>query len=41
VVSVPSGAFAQRIALDEEQILAGLSALGERAPQHLRCVIRP
>ena len=41
VVSVPSGAFAQRIGLDEEQILVGLSVLGERAPKHVRCVIRP
>ncbi len=39
LISVPSGAFAQRILEDQEVILAGLSSLGERAPVSLRPLI--
>jgi predicted nucleic acid-binding Zn ribbon protein len=39
LISVPSGAFAQRILEDQDVILAGLAALGERAPVSLRPLI--
>jgi predicted nucleic acid-binding Zn ribbon protein len=39
LVSVPSGAFAQRIASDATTILGGFSSLGERAPKSLRTVL--
>ena len=38
VISVPSGAFAQQIALDREAILAGLAPLKDRAPRSLKTV---
>ena len=38
VISVPSGAFAQQIALDQEAILQGLAALGPRAPTSLKTI---
>jgi hypothetical protein len=38
VVSVPSGAFAQQISLDQESIIGGLAALGDRAPTSLKMV---
>jgi hypothetical protein len=41
VISVPSGAFAQQIALDQEAILEGLLALGDRAPKSLRTIQKP
>jgi predicted nucleic acid-binding Zn ribbon protein len=40
VVSVPSGAFAERIRADRASILAGLSGLGDDAPTALRTVLR-
>ena len=39
VVSVPSGAFAQRIDMESATILAGFASLGARAPRALRTVI--
>jgi hypothetical protein len=39
VVSVPSGAFAQRVNADAAAILAGFASLGERAPTSLRTVL--
>jgi predicted nucleic acid-binding Zn ribbon protein len=39
LVSVPSGAFAQRINAQREAILRGLAPLGERAPSALRTVL--
>ena len=41
VISVPSGAFAQQIALDEEAILGGLASLADRAPTSLKTVQKP
>lgn len=38
VVSVPSGAFAQQISLDEETILRGLAPLAQRAPTSIKTV---
>ncbi len=38
VISVPSGAFAQQIALEQESILQGLAVLGDRAPRSLRTI---
>ncbi len=38
VISVPSGAFAQQIALDRDAIIEGLASLGERAPTTLKTV---
>ena len=40
VISVPSGAFAQRVQLETTTILAGFSSLGTRAPTSLRTSIR-
>ncbi|HVB71782.1 MAG TPA: DUF721 domain-containing protein [Acidimicrobiales bacterium] len=40
VVSVPSGAFAERLARDSASILAGLAPLGDAAPNALRTVVR-
>ena len=40
VVSVPSGAFAQQIALDRTSILLGLSPLAARAPTSLKTVLK-
>jgi predicted nucleic acid-binding Zn ribbon protein len=39
LISVPSGAFAQRINAERESILRGFSSLGERAPSSLRTVM--
>jgi predicted nucleic acid-binding Zn ribbon protein len=39
LVSVPSGAFAQRVTSQTLTILAGFSTLGERAPTSLRTVL--
>ncbi|MGD0053851.1 MAG: DUF721 domain-containing protein [Acidimicrobiales bacterium] len=39
VVSVPSGAFAQRVIARSPSILEGFSTLGERAPTSLRTVL--
>jgi predicted nucleic acid-binding Zn ribbon protein len=39
IVSVPSGAFAQRVTLESTTILAGFETLGERAPRSLRTVL--
>lgn len=39
VVSVPSGAYAERIKSDEEVILQGLARLGAAAPTSLRTVL--
>jgi predicted nucleic acid-binding Zn ribbon protein len=38
VISVPSGAFAQQIALDQRTILEGLAPLKDRAPTSLKTV---
>ena len=40
VVSVPSGAFAERLARDSASIVAGLASLGDAAPKALRTVLR-
>jgi predicted nucleic acid-binding Zn ribbon protein len=39
LISVPSGAFAQRINAERESILRGFSSLGEQAPTSLRTVL--
>jgi predicted nucleic acid-binding Zn ribbon protein len=39
LVSVPSGAFAQRVMSDATTILEGFSSLGDRAPTNLRTVL--
>ena len=39
LVSVPSGAFAQRVMSDATTILDGFSSLGTRAPKSLRTVL--
>ena len=39
LVTVPSGAFAQRIKLEHEAILDGFAALGDRAPTSIRTVL--
>lgn len=39
LVTVPSGAFAQRVAMESPTILAGFSTLGERAPTSIRTVL--
>lgn len=39
LITVPSGAYAQRIALEQETILQGLAPLGDRAPTALRTVL--
>ena len=39
VVSVPSGAFAARVASDAGSILHGFEVLGERAPTSVRTVL--
>ena len=39
VVSVPSGAFAQRVMSERGAILEALGSLGERAPSSLRTVL--
>jgi predicted nucleic acid-binding Zn ribbon protein len=39
LVSVPSGAFAQRVMSDATTILEGFSSLGTRAPTSLRTVL--
>jgi predicted nucleic acid-binding Zn ribbon protein len=39
LVSVPSGAFAQRVTMDSARILAGFAPLGDRAPTSLRTVL--
>lgn len=40
IVSVPSGAFAERVRLASPSILRGFSSLGKRAPTSLRTVLR-
>ncbi len=40
VVTVPSGAFAQRVADEETSILAAYAVLGARAPRGVRTVVR-
>lgn len=39
LISVPSGAFAQRVNMESESILAGFAVLGDRAPTSLRTVL--
>jgi predicted nucleic acid-binding Zn ribbon protein len=39
LISVPSGAFAQRINSEREMILEGFSSLGEHAPTSLRTAL--
>jgi predicted nucleic acid-binding Zn ribbon protein len=39
LVSVPSGAFAQRVTSESTTILSGFSSLGDRAPRALRTVL--
>jgi predicted nucleic acid-binding Zn ribbon protein len=39
LVSVPSGAFAQRVMSDATSILDGFASLGERAPTSLRTAL--
>jgi len=39
LVSVPSGAFAQRITTESVSILEGFESLGDRAPTSLRTVL--
>lgn len=39
LITVPSGAFAQRVLDEGPAILAGLSALNERAPTSIRTVL--
>ena len=38
VISVPSGAYAQQIAVERDAILRGLTVLGDRAPTSLKTV---
>ena len=38
VISVPSGAFAQQIIVEQEVILRGLTLLGDRAPTSIKTV---
>ncbi|MGC2486146.1 MAG: DUF721 domain-containing protein [Acidimicrobiales bacterium] len=40
IVSVPSGAFAQQIRLQETTILSGFSSLGTSAPTSLKTVLK-
>ena len=39
VVRVPSGAFAERLRMEEQTILTGYADLGERAPTSLKIII--
>lgn len=39
LITVPSGAFAQRVMIDRDTILSGLAQLGDRAPTTLRTVL--
>jgi predicted nucleic acid-binding Zn ribbon protein len=39
LISVPSGAFAQRVTSESTTILSGFSSLGDRAPRALRTVL--
>ena len=39
LVSVPSGAFAQRVTTESVSILEGFESLGDRAPTSLRTVL--
>jgi len=39
LISVPSGAFAQRIMLESESIIKGCQSLGDRAPKSIRTVL--
>lgn len=39
LVSVPSGAFAQRVTEERDRILAGFASLGDKAPTALRTVL--
>ncbi len=38
VISVPSGAFAQQILVEQDAILRGLAVLGERTPTSVKTV---
>jgi hypothetical protein len=40
IVSVPSGAFAQQIAMQSTTILRGFSSLGTGAPTSLKTVLK-
>ncbi|MGC1418530.1 MAG: DUF721 domain-containing protein [Acidimicrobiales bacterium] len=40
LVSVPSGAFAQRVSSDAPAIVAGFASLGGRAPTSVRTVLK-
>ena len=40
LISVPSGAFAQRVTTDATMILDGFTSLGELAPTSIRTVLR-
>ncbi|MGA2294422.1 MAG: DUF721 domain-containing protein [Acidimicrobiales bacterium] len=40
LVSVPSGAFAQRVSSDAAAIVAGFASLGGRAPTSVRTVLK-
>ncbi|MGC2168273.1 MAG: DUF721 domain-containing protein [Acidimicrobiales bacterium] len=40
IVSVPSGAYAQQIRLQETTILSGFSSLGKSAPNLLKTVLK-
>jgi predicted nucleic acid-binding Zn ribbon protein len=40
VISVPSGAYAQRVQLEATNILASFASLGTRAPTTLRTALR-
>jgi hypothetical protein len=39
VVSVPSGAYAERIRRDEKHIIEALAVLGKSAPVHIRTIL--
>jgi predicted nucleic acid-binding Zn ribbon protein len=38
VISVPSGAFAQQIIIEQDVILSGLAVLGERTPTSVKTI---
>lgn len=40
IVSVPSGAFAQRVVMQSPAILRGFSSFGKRAPTSLKTVLK-
>jgi predicted nucleic acid-binding Zn ribbon protein len=39
LVTVPSGAFAQRVMMESASIIAGFAPLGDRAPTSLRTIL--